>query len=124
MTLNQEIRKRRIAKGISIRRLAELTGLSATTIVNFENGSGARMEKVMAMIDAIGCRVVIIDKQPKTFEQYGEITFIIVGFDAICLLLANQLQTELSKINQSQFSHTFKTIRLKKIFKCIVKNQS
>ena len=64
MTLNQEIRKRRIAKGISIRRLAELTGLSATTIVNFENGSGARMGKVLAMIDALGCRVVIIDKQP------------------------------------------------------------
>lgn len=68
MTLNQEIRKRRIAKGISIRRLAELTGLSATTIVNFENGSGARMEKVLAMIDALGCRVVIIEKQPKIFE--------------------------------------------------------
>ena len=68
MTLNQEIRKRRIANGISIRRLAKLTGLSSTTIVNFENGSGARMEKVLAMIDALGCRVVIIDKQPKIFE--------------------------------------------------------
>lgn len=88
MTLNQEIRKRRIAKGISIRRLAELTGLSSTTIVNFENGSGARMEKVLAMIDALGCRVVIIDKQPN--EQYGKITFVIVGFDAICLLRENQ----------------------------------
>lgn len=65
MNINQEIRKRRIANGISIRRLAELTGLSATTIVNFENGSGARMEKVMEMIDALGCRVVIIDTQPK-----------------------------------------------------------
>nr|DAP88638.1 MAG TPA: helix-turn-helix domain protein [Caudoviricetes sp.] len=63
MTLNQEIRKRRIAKGISIRRLAELTGLSSTTIVNFENGSGARMEKVMAMIDALGCKVVIVEKE-------------------------------------------------------------
>ena len=68
MTLNQEIRKRRIAKGISIRRLAELTGLSSTTIVNFENGSGARMEKVLEMIDALGCRVVIINKQPKILE--------------------------------------------------------
>ena len=65
MNINQEIRKRRIAKGISIRRLAELTGLSSTTIVNFENGSGARMEKVLAMIDALGCKVVIIEKQPE-----------------------------------------------------------
>ena len=48
--------------------MAELTGLSSTTIVNFENGSGARMEKVLAMIDALGCRVVIIDKQPEIFE--------------------------------------------------------
>ena len=34
----------------------------------FINGSGARMEKVLAMIDALGCRVVIIDKQHKIFE--------------------------------------------------------
>ena len=29
----------------------------------FIKGSGARMEKVLAMIDALGCRVVIINKQ-------------------------------------------------------------
>ena len=34
----------------------------------FINGSGARMEKVLAMIDALGCRVVIIDTQPKIVE--------------------------------------------------------
>ena len=34
----------------------------------FINGSVAIMEKVLAMIDALGCRVVIIDKQPKIFE--------------------------------------------------------
>ena len=42
------------------------------------------------MIDALSRRVVIIDKQHKTFEYYGKINFIIVGFDAICLLRANQ----------------------------------
>ena len=54
----------------------------------FINGSGARMEKVLEMIDALGFRVVIIDKQHN--EYYDKITFIIVGFDAICLLRANQ----------------------------------
>ena len=34
----------------------------------FINGSGARMEKVLAMIDALGCRVVIMDTQPKIGE--------------------------------------------------------
>ena len=34
----------------------------------FINGSGARMGKMLAMIDALGCRVVIIDKQPKILE--------------------------------------------------------
>ena len=34
----------------------------------FIYGSVARMENVMAMIDALGCRVVIIDKQPKIVE--------------------------------------------------------
>lgn len=61
-TINKEIRERRILKNITVREMAKLSGVSPTTIVNFENGADARFSKVQGMLAVLDCTFEVKEK--------------------------------------------------------------
>ena len=59
-TLGQMLRTMRVAKGVSIRDLAERSGLNKNTIVNVEGGKFTpRLDIIIAMTKALGVNINI-----------------------------------------------------------------
>lgn len=60
MTINEQIRKLRKDQSITTRRLSELTGVSKTIIINFENGkANITMDTLYRITKALGVTLTI-----------------------------------------------------------------
>ena len=65
MKINEKIKSRRLERGMSIRQLADATGVSKTTIVNIEQGyNSASIELVQRLLDHLGYELSITTKRP------------------------------------------------------------
>ena len=64
LSLLQVIKETRNEKGLSQRALADLSGISQPAIANLETGtSGAQLSTVLALLDALGKKVVVVDNE-------------------------------------------------------------
>ena len=60
MTINEQLRKLRKDQSITTRRLSELTGVSKTIIINFENGkANITMDTLYRITNALGATIEI-----------------------------------------------------------------
>lgn len=65
MKINEKIKSLRLERGMSIRQLADATGVSKTTIVNIEQGyNSASIELVQRLLDHLGYELSITTKRP------------------------------------------------------------
>jgi transcriptional regulator with XRE-family HTH domain len=65
MKINETIKSLRLERGMSIRQLADATGVSKTTIVNIEQGyNSASIELVQRLLDHLGYELSITTKRP------------------------------------------------------------
>ena len=63
--INETIKSLRLERGMSIRQLADATGVSKTTIVNIEQGyNSASIELVQRLLDHLGYELSITTKRP------------------------------------------------------------
>ena len=63
MDLVKEMTKIRKEKKLSLEKLSNLSGISTTTIYNWENGHYApTLESISNVIEAMGCELTIITK--------------------------------------------------------------
>lgn len=64
MKINETIKSLRLERGMSIRQLADATGVSKTTIVNIEQGyNSASIELVQRLLDHLGYELSITTKR-------------------------------------------------------------
>lgn len=62
--ISQQLRQARLANGVSIRQLADSTGVSKTTIVNIEQGhKSATVSLVQRMLAVLGYELTVIKKE-------------------------------------------------------------
>lgn len=60
MTINEQLRKLRKEQSITTRQLSELTGVSKTIIINFENGkANITMDTLYRITKALGAKIEI-----------------------------------------------------------------
>lgn len=65
MKISEKIKSLRLERGMSIRQLADATGVSKTTIVNIEQGyNSASIELVQRLLDHLGYELSITTKRP------------------------------------------------------------
>ena len=65
MKINETIKSLRLERGMSIRQLADATGVSKTTIVNIEQGyNSASIELVQRLLDHLGYELSNTTKRP------------------------------------------------------------
>lgn len=65
MKISEKIKSLRMERGMSIRQLADATGVSKTTIVNIEQGyNSASIELVQRLLDHLGYELSITTKRP------------------------------------------------------------
>lgn len=63
MKISETIKALRLERGMSIRQLADATGVSKTTIVNIEqNHKSASVETVNKILEYLGCRLTITEQ--------------------------------------------------------------
>lgn len=66
MKINEAIKALRLERGMSIRQLADATGVSKTTIVNIEQGyNSASIELVQRLLDHLGYELSITTKRER-----------------------------------------------------------
>lgn len=66
MKINETIKSLRQERGMSIRQLADATGVSKTTIVNIEQGyNSASIELVQRLLDHLGYELSITTKRER-----------------------------------------------------------
>lgn len=66
MKINETIKALRLERGMSIRQLADATGVSKTTIVNIEQGyNSASIELVQRLLDHLGYELSITTKRER-----------------------------------------------------------
>lgn len=66
MKINEKIKTLRLERGMSIRQLADATGVSKTTIVNIEQGyNSASIELVQRLLDHLGYELSITTKRER-----------------------------------------------------------
>ena len=66
MKINEKIKSLRLERGMSIRQLADATGVSKTTIVNVEQGyNSASIELVQRLLDHLGYELSITTKRER-----------------------------------------------------------
>ncbi|MSS16176.1 helix-turn-helix domain-containing protein [Sodaliphilus pleomorphus] len=66
MKINEKIKSLRLERGMSIRQLADATGVSKTTIVNIEQGyNSASIELVQRLLDHLGYELSITTKRER-----------------------------------------------------------
>ena len=66
MKINETIKSLRLERGMSIRQLADATGVSKTTIVNIEQGyNSASIELVQRLLDHLGYELSITTKMER-----------------------------------------------------------
>lgn len=66
MKINETIKSLRLERGMSIRQLADATGVSKTTIVNIEQGyNSASIELVQRVLDHLGYELSITTKRER-----------------------------------------------------------
>jgi transcriptional regulator with XRE-family HTH domain len=66
MKINETIKSLRLERGMSIRQLADATGVSKTTIVNIEQGyNSASIELVQRLLDHLGYELSITTKRER-----------------------------------------------------------
>lgn len=64
MKINETIKSLRLERGMSIRQLADATGVSKTTIVNIEQGyNSASIELVQRMLAVLGYELTVTKKE-------------------------------------------------------------
>ncbi len=63
--IGEEIRRRRMEQGLTLRQLEELCGVSWVTIQRIEtHASGTLFEKVEKILGGLGCELVIQPSRP------------------------------------------------------------
>lgn len=66
MKINETIKSLRLERGMSIRQLADATGVSKTTIVNIEQGyNSASIKLVQRLLDHLGYELSITTKRER-----------------------------------------------------------
>lgn len=66
MKISEKIKSLRLERGMSIRQLADATGVSKTTIVNIEQGyNSASIELVQRLLDHLGYELSITTKRER-----------------------------------------------------------
>ena len=66
MKINEKIKSLRLERGMSIRQLADATGVSKTTIVNIEQGyNSGSIELVQRLLDHLGYELSITTKRER-----------------------------------------------------------
>lgn len=66
MKISEKIKSLRMERGMSIRQLADATGVSKTTIVNIEQGyNSASIELVQRLLDHLGYELSITTKRER-----------------------------------------------------------
>ena len=66
MKINETIKSLRLERGMSIRQLADATGVSKTPIVNIEQGyNSASIELVQRLLDHLGYELSITTKRER-----------------------------------------------------------
>lgn len=66
MKINETIKSLRLERGMSIRQLADATGVSKTTIVNIEQGyNSASIELIQRLLDHLGYELSITTKRER-----------------------------------------------------------
>lgn len=60
VSIIDDLKDERLRQGISIRKMAELTGMSKSTIINIESGEvSPRIETVYTIAKVLGCEIFV-----------------------------------------------------------------